>query len=532
MGFTANKISYAEANAFSPLVNDYTGDNGLLLPFYAHPVSLDGVLASIQKRKAFKTNRQALTEHLYGQYKDVDVKGKLAENIASLEDENTFTVCTAHQPNIFTGHLYFVYKIIHAIKLADQLSRQFEGCRFVPVYYMGNEDADIDELGEIEVNGLKYKWATRQTGAVGKMKVDDALLAMLNELSGHLLVDAYGGDVVALLRKHYAKGRTIEQATFGLVHELFGDRGLIVLIADSPKLKTTFSNIIEEELKNGFSALAVKQIVASFPEKYRLKPTGRDINLFYLTDGIRERVEKASTGFSISGTPLKFAYDELLKELEEHPERFSPNVVLRPLYQETVLPNVAFIGGGGELAYWLQLKGVFESAKVPFPVLVLRNSFTVVSERAAHLIAKLKLQTTDLFKTEKALTDMLIHRNADSKLELHEEMAVIVDVYNNLKRHAGKVDKTLEIHVQALQVQAIKKIEKLEKKMVAAERKNQQVLVGHIAKLRSTLFPHGVLQERVENIFPFIAKYGFGFLDVLYENSGVMEQQFTILTEY
>ena len=174
MDCTAQYIDYRQTGYFSALVTDYISGEELLAPFYKHPASVAGIKAAIDARKKYPTNRKLLVEVLTKQYASIAASDKVKANIDKLLLENTFTITTAHQPNILTGPLYFIYKILHAIKLAELLAAEMPGSAFVPVYYMGSEDADLDELGHVFINGEKHQWQTKQTGAVGRMKVDKA----------------------------------------------------------------------------------------------------------------------------------------------------------------------------------------------------------------------------------------------------------------------------------------------------------------------------------------------------------------------
>lgn len=531
LSFSAKKISYRTTNSFSSLVYDYLDADDALRPFYSYEPSLSGIEKSIEARKNFKVNRQALAEHFSKQYSGVETSNVVLSNIQLLENENTFTVCTAHQPNIFTGHLYFIYKILHSIKLAADLSKHFPLYQFVPVYYMGNEDADLAELGEVTIKGHTYHWKTEQKGAVGKMMVDDALIKMLDSIAGQLLVDEHGEEILQLLQRHYVINKTIEDCTFTLVNELFKDYGLLVLIPDSKQLKEQFLPTSIKELSEGFSNKAVENTLQHFPSKYKVQTYGRDINLFYLKDGLRSRIENASTGFQLTGTGITLSAKEIVEEFKANPERISPNVILRPLYQELILPNIAFIGGGGELAYWLELKSMFDKEGVLFPALVLRNSFTIVEQGTASLMDKSGLSTEDMFASEKKLLDAFVLNNSDKKLSLEKEINELTQLYTGLAADASAIDITLQKHVKALQAKAIAKVEVLQKKMLAAEKRNQEANLRKLKKARQEFFPNEALQERVNNIFSYLSKYGIGFIDVLYNNSGSLTHQFTILTE-
>jgi bacillithiol biosynthesis cysteine-adding enzyme BshC len=258
---------------------------------------------------------------------------------------------------------------------------------------------------------------------------------------------------------------------------------------------------------------------------------GRDVNLFYLKDDVRERIETHKAGFAIAGTDIFFIKEEIEVELKEHPERFSPNVILRPVFQEMILPNIAFIGGGGELAYWLELKKVFQAVKVPFPVLILRNSFMIVNKKQAANISKLKFGPADLFEPENELIKELVNRESKLTLQLNEERASLQSLYDKIRLSATAVDISLKKHVDALATQALKRIVILEKKMLKAEKKKFAASQRQIINIKTALFPGGTLQERIDNLMPYYAIYGKDFLDMLYEHSTAIDQEFCILEE-
>src|SRR5437868_2265032 len=397
------QLPYQQTGYFSKIIIDYLKGDEKLSPFYAHEVSVDGIKAAIAERKQFPTNRKLLVDQLQSQYAGVEPNEKVQQHIQQLHGENTFTITTTHQPNIFTGHLYFVYKILHAIKLAAELKQHLPELNFVPVFYMGSEDADLDELGHIFLFGERYEWKTTQKGAVGRMKVDKALLQLMDSISGQLLVFQFGKEIIELLKACYVEGSTIETATFKLINSLFGDYGLVVLLPDNATLKRSFIPIVEKEFATGFSHNAVQETVKSFPPEYKVQAAGREINLFYLKDDLRERIEEIDPGrFRVHGSDIVFDDQSLKDEIDKYPERFSANVILRPLYQEMILPNIAFIGGGGEIAYWLELKKVFDDVSIPFPVLVLRNYFLIVDKDQLDKISKLGFDVVDMFKKNEA----------------------------------------------------------------------------------------------------------------------------------
>ncbi|MGI8951546.1 MAG: bacillithiol biosynthesis cysteine-adding enzyme BshC [Chitinophagaceae bacterium] len=522
-------IPFQQTGYFTKIVIDYLNDAEQLKRFYQHSVSINGIKEAINARKNFNQQREILVSELKNQYQNLSVYSQLQKNFELLLKQNTFTVTTAHQPNIFTGPLYFIYKILHVIKLANYLSKQLPDYNFVPVFYMGSEDADLDELGNITINQQKYQWNTKQTGAVGRMKVDKAFSELVNAMQGQLGVEIFGDEIISLFKKCYREGVTIQQATLELVNELFGEFGLIILIPDNANLKRIFNSVVEKELTELFSHKAVEQTLNELKKHYKVQAAGREINLFYLIDDKRERVEIQNSKFKIQNLNLEFSLEEILTAVESHPERFSTNVILRGVFQETILPNIAFIGGGGELAYWLELKKVFETVNVPYPVLILRNSFLLIENKWQQKIKKLNLKAKDFFQSEKTLINYVVENKTEHQIVLNGEVKKTNELYDEIMQIASVVDVSLRDHVAALKVNAIKRLQQLEKKMQKAEKRNFDTEIKQIQKIKSALFPNNSLQERVENIAGFYAKYGKEFINVLLENSLALEQQFVIL---
>lgn len=530
MDCTSARLSYAKTGVFSKIVTDYISQASSLKPFYMHAPTLDGIKDSIRQRQQFPTNRKALVEELEKQYATVPRSKEVLANISALLSPDTFTVTTAHQNNIFTGPLYFIYKILHAIKLAADLKKELPQYHFVPVYYIGSEDADLAELNHIHVDGMKLTWDTNQKGAVGRMKIDPALLKLIDRMEGQLSVEAHGKEIIALIRQHYKSGDTVQHATFSFVNALFAEYGLIILLPDNAMLKKQMIPLFEDDLLHQAASVIVgktsEQIQAA---GYKTQAHPREINLFYLKDDIRERIEAHGSDYSVLNTNLHFPQEKILAELQWHPDRFSPNVILRGLYQETILPNIAFIGGGGELAYWLELKDLFIHYKIPYPVLILRNSFLVLEKKWQDKIGKLGFTIEDLFSKEQELLNRLVKRDTVNKLQLDDTLSAMESLYESIRQQALAIDSTLDKHVQALRQKAMYRLRELEKKMLRAEKRKFTDQQRQIQAIRKTLFPGDGLQERYDNMSYFYAKWGKAFIDELYKHSPGLEQQFVIM---
>lgn len=526
---TTEMVPPGKTGFFSDIVLDYVKEDEKLKPFFEHPVSWNGLKDAMAARDAAPVNRAVLVGALKAQYAGagVELHDAVQSAIDSLNSASTYTVCTAHQPNIFTGYLYFIYKIVHVIKLAAALKDRHPEKTFVPVYYMGSEDADLDELGKIFLSGEKLVWNTSQTGAVGRMK-PTGLDALIRRIEGELAVLPFGPEAIELLKMAYVTSPNIQTATLKLVHELFKSYGLVVLIADRPELKQQMLHVFEDDLFSHTPSRIVEETAEQLTHHYKVQANPRAINLFYLKDDIRNRFEEVNGEYVVVDTNIRFSKSELQEELQQHPERFSPNVILRGLYQESILPNIAFVGGGGELAYWLELKRLFNHYNVPYPVQILRNSFLFIPRKAVERMEQLGFEPVDFFQPADQLLNELVKRESAAQVHLTNELRDTTAFYAHLKSVAGAIDPTLTNHVAALETRNLKQLKNLEKKMLRAEKRKFTDQSQQLQKLRQQLFPNNSLQERVENFLPFYAQYGAGFIQKVMQESPLLEQQFVI----
>ncbi|WP_238430125.1 bacillithiol biosynthesis cysteine-adding enzyme BshC [Chitinophaga agri] len=523
-----SSIPYCKTGYFNQLVIDFLAEHPSLRPFYKYSPVKPDFEAAIQAKKAFSQQRDVLVEALTEQYEGLEITDSVRNNINSLLDQQTFTITTAHQPNIFTGYLYFAYKILQTIKLADQLRSQYPQYSFVPVYYMGSEDADLDELGHVYIDGKTINWPTQQAGAVGRMQPEgfDTLIDQVKQAVGY---GPYAEELIALLRKAYLEHKNIQDATLYLVNELFGRYGLVVLVPDSPKLKKLFVPVMRDELFHQQSFGIVNETIAQLSQHHKVQANPREINLFYLTETSRERIVRVGDVWKVLHLPVEFTAATLEKELEEHPERFSPNVILRGMLQETILPNIAFIGGGGEIAYWLELQQLFIHYRVPYPALILRNSFLLADDNSLQRLQKLGLTIAELFEDPEDLITRFVQQHTNAALVLKDEYAAIEKLFDDLVLKAASIDVTLEASVGAERTRAVKSIGKLEHKFLRAEKKKFNWQSEQIRTLKKKLFPANSLQERKENFMPWYVTMGPAFFDLILENMDPLSDQFGII---
>lgn len=530
MPIHSENITYASTNAFSGLVNDFVANPERFASLGIRPVNLQGLQQSIEERLKRSPNREVVVARLREQYKAVETSAAVLSNIESLVSEKTFTITTAHQNNLFTGPLYFIYKILHVIQLAKYCKSQFPQYHFVPVFYLGAEDADLEELNHIHLTNSTFVWETKQTGAVGRMKVDASLLGLLDRLQGELGVLPKGVEWITLLRSCYVEGCTIADATFKLVDKLFSKYGLVILNPDDRELKRLFLQPIQRDLEPGATAKMLQPSIQTLQQLgYEAQAHVRPINLFYLEEESRKRIDKTGSNWSVVGSSITFDAVALQKEYSNYPERFSPNVILRGLYQCTILPDVAFVGGGSEIAYWMQFGALFKEFGVPFPLLILRNSFQLIEPDIAKKIAGLQLTAQQLFLSTQEISDQLLTAEDVAQFSLTGQLQLLHELYEGLREKAAQVDPTLIAHVAALEKRATDQAAELEKKMKRAVRKKYTTNEQQLQVLKNELFPKGQLQERYLNCGEFISQYGFDWLDQVAQASLSLEQQFTLL---
>ncbi|HYG21001.1 MAG TPA: bacillithiol biosynthesis cysteine-adding enzyme BshC [Ohtaekwangia sp.] len=515
------KVSFADTHSFNVFFLDYIQQKDNLKPFYNHfpaPAAFKDQL--LEKEKSFSSeNRNILTDVLKKQYGTLTVQQPVESNLAALRSPGTFTVTTGHQLNIFTGPLYFIYKIITVINTCRQLRARYPGYRFVPVYWMASEDHDYEEIKSFRLYGKTYSWETSQKGAVGRFNTS-GMKDLLNQVPGE----------INIFREAYTKQTKLCDAVRHYVNALFGHEGLLVIDADDPQLKSVFKDVIRQDLFEQVTKKRVNSTNASLQELgYKPQIHCRDINFFYLDNEIRGRIEKKEDRFKILDSNLSFSAEEIAAQIDSHPERFSPNVILRPLYQEMILPNLAYAGGPAEVIYWLQLKGVFDHFKVPFPILMPRNFAMIMDHEVTRKFEKTGLELKDLFEDKNYIFNHWVLKHSPRNLTVGTERAMITDIFVKLKERAESVDKTLSAFVGAEGKRAINSLEKIERKLLRAEKRLHQDKLRQIESVKDALFPSGNLQERTDNFLNFYQQDP-GIIQLLTDHFDPFDFQFNVLS--
>ncbi|MDT0557055.1 bacillithiol biosynthesis cysteine-adding enzyme BshC [Ichthyenterobacterium sp. W332] len=521
-------ISYRDTGYFSEFICDYLDENELLQPFYNRYPSLENFKAQIdEKQISVRAQlRTTLVEVLKKQYFELETSELTLQNIEALQDPKTFTITTGHQLNLFTGPLYFLYKIVSTINLAKALKEAYPEYNFVPVYWMATEDHDFEEINYFNFRGKKIQWNRKASGAVGQLSTE-GLDEVLEVFSKELGNSQNANTLKTLFKKAYVEHNNLADATLFLANTLFKAYGLVIVDANTSELKRLFIPYIEKELVSQVSYKAVSE-TSNRLDKVQVNP--REINLFYIKDGLRERIVLEGHIYKVNNTNIQWSLSEMLKHLNEMPERFSPNVIMRPLYQEIILPNLCYIGGGGELSYWLQLKDYFDAVDVTFPMLLLRNSVFIQSQKQSKKLENLHITTQDVFLKRNAFINKKVREISNINIDFSDQEKHLQQQFKAMYDLAEQTDKSFLGAVKAQEMKQIKGLKHLEKRLLKAQKKKLADEVNRMTELQNQLFPNQSLQERYTNFSELYLEYGEELIPILVEQLNPLSFSFSVLT--
>jgi bacillithiol biosynthesis cysteine-adding enzyme BshC len=499
-------ITYQNSGYFSKLIVDYLDKKPEIQSLYHRFPTLENFAEQIdEKAKNYSLeNRFTLVEALKNQNTNLPISELTQTNIELLKSEKTFTITTGHQLNLFTGPAYFIYKIASVINLCKQLKAKYSVCNFVPIYWMATEDHDFEEINHFNLKDKKIKWERESFGPVGRLSTE-GLNEVFEEFSEIIGIGTTAEYLKELFKKSYLEHSNLAEATRFLANELFSAEGLIIIDGDDRKLKNLFTPYIKDELLNQNSFDAVSKTIQQLKE-YAIQVNPREINLFYIEDNLRERILFENNIYKVNNTEIEFSESEILELLKNSPEKFSPNVILRPLYQEVILPNLAYIGGAGEIAYWLELKSNFNVQNVTFPMLIVRNSFVIATEKQLEKIEKLHLTWSELFSPQHELIDQKTKELSNFKIDFSEQKEALNKQFSELLKIAMRTDKSFLGAVKAQEAKQKKGLENLEKRLLKAEKRMHSHKLEQISTIQNQLFTKGSLQERKSNFSEFYSK--------------------------
>ncbi len=521
-------LSYKKTNHFNSLVYNYLNQESSTKNLYNLYPTKKNITRQAKNKLATYKNRAVLVSVLSSQNKILELSAKQKQNLKYLEEENCVTITTGHQLNILTGPIYFIYKILQTIKLCDELNTPQKKITYVPIFWMATEDHDWQEINHFSYKQEKFEWKINQTGCVGEIDTN-GINVLFKRFFEKLEEKKYKNNLVDLITQVYLnKNQTLADATRGLVHELFKAYGLLILDGNDGELKKLAIPYFKDEIKNETVLENINKTNSLISKKER-QAHAREINLFYKDKNIRERIIKKDGLYVINNhQELVFSSSQINELIETEPEKFSPNVLMRPLYQEIVLPNVAYIGGGGEISYWLQLKLYFDSQKVTFPIIIPRNSILLLNKKQEQKLKKLNISWEELFLSTEQLINKKVKEQSVLKINFKQHRNKIENLYLLFSKKAEKTEKTFSNLVEAQKVRQLNALDALEKRLLKAEKIKYIETVNKVKEIKSALFPNNSLQERSLNFSELYLDYGSELINTLYETINPVEFDFNV----
>ena len=525
------EIEYNKVKAFSKLFNDYNQKSS----HFADLISNFPNLENIHKQISFKSInynhgfRDSLVKELYKQNDGIKLNEIQKQNINKLSEKNTYTITTGHQLNLLTGPVYFIYKIISIINLCEQMHKKYSEYNFVPIFWMASEDHDFEEINNFSFQGNKFKWSSSQTGVVGEFKLD-SIDDVFNEFEKCICDYPHGDEIIKMFRSCYYNSKDFSVATRKLVNLLFSKYGLIIIDPNKKNLKSLFKDILKKELLEKTLYKESKKSTKRLNElNYNLQANPRKINLFYIDDCRRERIIEKENVFETSSGSKKWNLKEIQNEVDSNPEKFSPNVLFRPVFQEFILPNVCYVGGPAEIAYWLELKSVFESLKLSFPIILNRNSALLVEKKQLEKLDNLDVSIEEIFLPSDQLKEHLVRKYSKLELDFSDLKKQLNIQFSKLKDKASLTDKSFIGALNAQEKKQINGLKMLEKRLLKSEKRIHQDKINRVISIRDELFPGGKLQERISNFSEFYINSGEKLIGLIKNNLDPMNQKFSVI---
>ena len=503
------KISYKDTGKFSQLIIDYLNQNKVLSEYISHFPNEENFSQQIKSKSANNIDRLLLYNVIRAQNKNVVLSSISNENIKSLKDKNTFSVTTGHQLCLFTGPLYFIYKIASTINLVNRLKTKYPKYNFVPIFWLASEDHDFAEVNSINLFNKKVVWDANQSGAVGRMNLE-GIKSVIEQIQNIIGDSSNAQTLINIFKKVYNKDNNLSEATRALINELFGTYGLLIIDGDDVLLKQKISNVIENDINHSRFYNIIKKSSEKISVKYHAKAYVRPINFFKLSNGKRIRIKEK----------------EDVETIVNNPQLYSPNVLLRPIYQEMILPNIAYVGGGSEISYWFQLHDTFNDLSLPMPILVMRNSVTVLDSKKLKKIHSLGFSVLDFFRNINQLNKEYVIKNSN-QLSFGKELISIEKTFQSIKNKVE--DSSLILSLNAIQKKSINAINDFENKVIKNLKSKHETQLNQILKLKNELFPDNKLQERHDNFIPQYLKYGDNFIKKLIFHLDPLDTNFVIL---
>ncbi|WP_243523993.1 bacillithiol biosynthesis cysteine-adding enzyme BshC [Bacillus pseudomycoides] len=514
------------------VVADYMKGKKEVQAYFDYPLTEDGFGQRLHDLRDKKFFRQDLVAHLLEYNTHLHAGEDTLRNIEALANENTYVVVGGQQAGLLTGPLYTIHKIISILQLAKEKEASL-GVRVVPVFWIAGEDHDIDEINHVFVmKNKKIKKTIFHDRHPKKASASESGLSIedcrkwIQEIFKTYPETNFTKDVLQFVEDTLQNSRTYVDFFARLIMKLFADSGLILVDSHHPilrKLEVSFFKQILSRYKEVQTSLQKQQqLVREQGYKPIIETKSNAVHIFMQIDEERVLLEEENGKFVGKNGAYSYSYEELIAKMERNPERFSNNVVTRPLMQEYIFPTLAFIGGPGEIAYWSELQQVFHVFGFRVPPVVPRLTISYMERDIFTDLHDLRLQERDPFLNDVSMLreewfSNQIEEPIDKQfIEATERM---MDIHTSLQEFVKKVDPGLQSFAEKNERKIKEQIELLERTLKRNVEKKHEVELNKFRRLQYALRPLGAPQERVWNICYYLNQFGLDFVERVMKQS-------------
>ncbi len=475
-----------------------------------------------------------LSDVINKQYDSNNPSPKTIQNIDLLNNNNTMAILTGQQLGLFGGPLYTFYKIISAIKLCRSLTEIYDDYNFVPVFWLEGDDHDFDEIRSFNIidkdnNPLNISYINEENeednkGSVGNLVIDERIEIVFKQLTDSIRNSEFTPAVIEILKSCYSKGKTFKEAFRRLIISLFDEYGLVLFDPQDKKVKELLKPVFKKEILDFRKhSEAVINTSAELEINYHAQVKVRPVNLFMNYDNGRFLIEPHDELFGLKRKRKKFTQEELLVLLEEQPEIFSPNVLLRPLCQDYLFPTAFYVGGPGEICYTAQAFPLYASYNVIPPVIYPRSSITILEKNISGIISKYNFSIENIFQNGEKMVEIVLDTLTDKSIdELFSKSNNQIELsMDELREKLFEIDKTISDASLKTKEKIMRNLDELKSKSIDAQKRKHEAAIRQIQKVVTILYNNNNLQERELNFIYFANKYGIDFIRLLFKEISI-----------
>ncbi len=534
-------IDFSQIPGMSQLFVDYVNNFEKVKNYYETNFRDENTYEEIFS-KISNENGPKLYDIIKNQYKNQKISEKTKSNIELIKNENTIAVITGQQLGLMGGPLYTIYKIFTAVKLSEYLNEKFKNYNFIPVFWMAGDDHDFEEISNVkllnnenEIQTILYNEEIQKEenlGSVGSLKFTEALIEFKQKIFSFLRDTEFRSELNNFADEVLDSNLTIAESFFKFTFKIFDETGLIIFNPQDKEVKKLLVPIFKKELNN--FKLHTKDILLTsvdLDENYHSQVKVKPINLFLSDETGRHLIEPADDEFRLKGKRKKITLAEIFNLLDEKPECFSPNVLLRPICEDFLFPTGFYVAGPGEVNYYAQVVPLYKHFNIQHPFVFPRASATIIESNIAKILMKYNLSTQQFFGDFEKMKETTLNSISDNNVEqiFANCSANITNELNQLSNLLESIDKTLIDPTKNTNDKILNQLEILKTKALKLQDTKYDATIRQLKKARNSIYPNDNLQERELGILNFINKYGFDFFDWLYNELDIHEYKHQIL---